>query len=106
MHQRAPGRARPPPLGAEARRGPQFLMPDGAIHTIEWRGTVVAGRVEQGIAVVGQKVEVLGPGGALVSVITSVEVFNRPLERSEAGENFGLLLRGVEADDVRRGRGS
>ena len=52
----------------------------------------------------GQKVEILGLGDVLESVVTSVEAFNAPLERGEAGQNVGLLLRGIKADQVRRGQ--
>lgn len=81
-----------------------FLMPIEGVHTIEGRGTVATGKVELGVITVGQKVEILGLGEVLESVCTSVEAFNRPLERGEAGENVGLLLRGVKADDIRRGQ--
>jgi elongation factor Tu len=81
-----------------------FLMPVEGVHTIEGRGTVATGKIEQGVVTVGQKVEILGLGGVLESVCTSVEAFNRPLVRGEAGENVGLLLRGIKADQVRRGQ--
>jgi elongation factor Tu len=81
-----------------------FLMPVEGVHTIEGRGTVVTGKVEQGVITVGQKVEILGLGETLESVCTSVEAFNRPLDRGEAGQNVGLLLRGIKADQVRRGQ--
>jgi elongation factor Tu len=81
-----------------------FLMPVEGIHTIEGRGTVATGKVEQGVIAVGQKVEILGLGEVLESVCTSVEAFNRPLECGEAGQNVGLLLRGIKADQIRRGQ--
>jgi elongation factor Tu len=81
-----------------------FLMPIEGIHTIEGRGTVATGKIEQGVITVGQKVEILGLGGILESVCTSVEAFNRPLDRGEAGQNVGLLLRGIKADQIRRGQ--
>jgi elongation factor Tu len=81
-----------------------FLMPIEGVHTIEGRGTVATGKIEQGVIKVGQKVEILGLGGVLESVVTSVEAFNRPLERGEAGQNVGLLLRGIKAEQVRRGQ--
>jgi elongation factor Tu len=81
-----------------------FLMPIEGVHTIEGRGTVATGKIEQGIVTVGQKVEILGLGDILESVCTSVEAFNRPLDRGEAGQNVGLLLRGIKADQVRRGQ--
>jgi elongation factor Tu len=81
-----------------------FLMPIEGVHTIEGRGTVATGKVEQGAITVGQKVEILGLGGILESVCTSVETFNRPLDRGEAGDNVGLLLRGIKAEQIRRGQ--
>jgi elongation factor Tu len=74
------------------------------VHTIEGRGTVATGKIEAGTVRVGQKVEVLGLGGVLESVVTSVEAFNRPLDQAEAGENVGVLLRGVKASQVARGQ--
>jgi elongation factor Tu len=81
-----------------------FLMPIEGVHTIEGRGTVATGKVEQGAITVGQRVEILGLGDVLESVCTSVEAFNRPLDRGEAGQNVGLLLRGIKADQIRRGQ--
>jgi elongation factor Tu len=81
-----------------------FLMPIEGVHTIEGRGTVATGKIEQGLVVPGTKVEILGLGGVLETVVTSVEQFNRPLPKGEAGQNVGLLLRGVKADQVWRGQ--
>jgi elongation factor Tu len=81
-----------------------FLMPIEGVHTIEGRGTVATGKVEQGTITVGQKVEILGLGGILESVVTCVEAFNSPLDQGVAGQNVGLLLRGIKADQVRRGQ--
>lgn len=81
-----------------------FLMPIEGVHTIEGRGTVATGKIEQGVISVGQKVEILGLGDMLESVCTCVEAFNRPLERGEAGQNVGLLLRGIKAEQIRRGQ--
>jgi elongation factor Tu len=81
-----------------------FLMPIEGVHTIEGRGTVATGKIEQGAISVGQKVEILGLGEILESVCTSVEAFNRPLDRGEAGQNVGLLLRGIKSDQIRRGQ--
>ncbi len=81
-----------------------FLMPIEGVHTIEGRGTVATGKIEQGVVVVGQKVEILGLGDILESVCTSVEAFNRPLIQGEAGQNVGLLLRGVKSDQIQRGQ--
>src|SRR5262249_10417543 len=82
-----------------------FLMPIEGVHTIEGRGTVATGKIEQGVITVGQKVEILGLGGVLESVCTSVEAFNRPLDQGEAGLNVGLLLRGIKSDEIRRRQG-
>jgi elongation factor Tu len=65
---------------------------------------VATGKVEQGVISVGQRVEILGLGDTVETVCTSVEAFNRPLDRGEAGQNVGLLLRGVKADQIRRGQ--
>jgi elongation factor Tu len=81
-----------------------FLMPIEGVHTIEGRGTVATGKIEQGVITMGQKVEILGLGDVLESVCTSVEAFNRPLDRGEAGQNVGLLLRGIKTDQIRRGQ--
>jgi elongation factor Tu len=94
-------RAIPAPKRAVDRA---FLMPIEGVHTIEGRGTVATGKIEQGVITVGQKVEILGLGDVLESVCTSVEAFNRPLERGEAGHNVGLLLRGIKAEQIRRGQ--
>jgi elongation factor Tu len=81
-----------------------FLMPIEGVHTIEGRGTVATGKIEQGTITVGEKVEILGLGGILESVCTSIEAFNRPLDQGEAGQNVGLLLRGIKADQIQRGQ--
>jgi elongation factor Tu len=81
-----------------------FLMPIEGVHTIVGRGTVATGKIEQGVITVGQKVEILGLGGVLESVVTSIEAFNRVLERGEAGQNVGLLLRGIKTEQIRRGQ--
>jgi elongation factor Tu len=85
--------------------GRPFLMPIEGVHTIEGRGTVATGKVEQGTIAPGTRVEVLGLGDdVLETVVTSVEQFHRPLDRADAGQNVGLLLRGVKADQLRRGQ--
>ena len=81
-----------------------FLMPIEGVHTIEGRGTVATGKIEQGVIAPGTKVEILGLGGVLETVATSVEQFNRPLEQGVAGQNVGLLLRGVKSDQIQRGQ--
>lgn len=65
---------------------------------------MATGKIEQGVLSVGQKVEILGLGAVLESVCTSVEAFNRPLEKGEAGQNVGLLLRGIKSDQIQRGQ--
>jgi elongation factor Tu len=79
-------------------------MPIEGVHTIEGRGTVATGKVEQGVIAPGTRVEILGLGGVLETVVTSVEQFNRPLDRATAGQNVGLLLRGVKSDQIQRGQ--
>jgi elongation factor Tu len=81
-----------------------FLMPIEGVHTIEGRGTVATGKIEQGVITPGTKVEILGLGGVLETVVTSVEQFNRALDRAVAGQNVGLLLRGVKSDQIQRGQ--
>jgi elongation factor Tu len=81
-----------------------FLMPIEGVHTIEGRGTVATGRIEQGVIVPGTRVEILGLGGVLETVATSIEQFNRPLERGTAGQNVGLLLRSIKANQIQRGQ--
>jgi elongation factor Tu len=81
-----------------------FLMAIEGVHSIEGRGTVATGKVDQGTITVGQPVEVLGLGEALVSVCTAIEAFKRPLDKAEAGQNVGLLLRGIKADQIQRGQ--
>jgi elongation factor Tu len=74
------------------------------VHQIEGRGTVATGKIEQGHVRAGDKVEILGLTGTLESVVTSVEQFNNPMSVAEAGENVGVLLRGIKADQIRRGQ--
>ena len=81
-----------------------FLMPIEGVHTIDGRGTVATGKVEQGVIAPGTKIEILGLGGVLETVVTSVEQFNRQLARAIAGQNVGFLLRGVKSDQIRRGQ--
>src|SRR5262249_2508905 len=91
----------PDPVRATDR---PFLMPIEGVHTIEGRGTVATGKVEQGAIAPGTKVEILGMGGVRETVVTSVEQFNRPMEQATAGQNVGLLLRGVKSDQIQRGQ--
>ncbi|HLL96065.1 MAG TPA: elongation factor Tu, partial [Spirosoma sp.] len=81
-----------------------FLMPVEDVFSITGRGTVATGRIERGIINSGEPVEILGMGAEnLKSVVTGVEMFRKILDRGEAGDNVGLLLRGIEKTDIRRG---
>jgi elongation factor Tu len=81
-----------------------FLMPIEDVFTITGRGTVATGRIETGIANTGDPVEIIGMGAdKLTSTITGVEMFRKILDRGEAGDNVGLLLRGIDKTDIRRG---
>ncbi|CAL9112382.1 unnamed protein product [Musa acuminata var. zebrina] len=83
-----------------------FLMPIEDVFSIQGRGTVVTGRVEQGTIKTGEEVEVLGlmQGGPLKTTVTGVEMFKKILDHGEAGDNVGLLLRGLKRGDVQRGQ--
>ena len=81
-----------------------FLMPVEDVFTITGRGTVATGRIETGIANTGDPVEIIGMGAEkLTSTITGVEMFRKILDRGEAGDNVGILLRGIEKTDIKRG---
>jgi elongation factor Tu len=80
-----------------------FLMPIEDVFSITGRGTVATGRIERGVINVGDAVEIIGFGGFLTSTCTGVEMFRKLLDRGEAGDNAGLLLRGVDKNDIRRG---
>ena len=81
-----------------------FLMPIEDVFTITGRGTVATGRIETGVANTGDPVEIIGfEDEKLTSTITGVEMFRKILDRGEAGDNVGLLLRGIEKKDIRRG---
>jgi elongation factor Tu len=81
-----------------------FLMPVEDVFTITGRGTVATGRIETGVANTGDPVEIIGMGAdKLTSTITGVEMFRKILDRGEAGDNVGLLLRGVDKESIRRG---
>ncbi|WP_318641048.1 elongation factor Tu [Flavobacterium ardleyense] len=81
-----------------------FLMPVEDVFTITGRGTVATGRIETGIANTGDAVEIIGMGAdKLTSTITGVEMFRKILDRGEAGDNVGLLLRGVDKESIKRG---
>jgi elongation factor Tu len=81
-----------------------FLMPIEDIFSIQGRGTVVTGRIERGIVKVGEECEIVGFRPTRKSVVTGVEMFKKLLDEGRAGDNVGLLLRGVEKDEVERGQ--
>ncbi|MCF8221131.1 MAG: elongation factor Tu [Crocinitomicaceae bacterium] len=81
-----------------------FLMPIEDVFTITGRGTVATGRIETGVINSGESVDILGMGDAkLTSTVTGVEMFRKILDRGEAGDNVGLLLRGIEKSQIKRG---
>ena len=81
-----------------------FLLPIEDVFTITGRGTVVTGRVERGQVKVGDPVEIVGIKDTLTSVVTGVEMFRKLLDYAEAGDNIGVLLRGIDRDQVQRGQ--
>jgi elongation factor Tu len=81
-----------------------FLMPIEDVFSISGRGTVVTGRIERGVINVGDEVEIVGIRDTKKSICTGVEMFRKLLDRGEAGDNVGILLRGVERDGVERGQ--
>jgi elongation factor Tu len=80
-----------------------FLMPVEDVFSITGRGTVATGRVERGIVKVGEEVELVGLGATKKTVVTGVEMFRKLLDEGRAGDNVGLLLRGVGKDEIERG---
>ena len=81
-----------------------FLMPIEDVFTITGRGTVATGRIETGVANTGDSVDIIGMGAEkLSSTVTGVEMFRKILDRGEAGDNVGILLRGIEKTDIKRG---
>ena len=81
-----------------------FLMPVEDVFTITGRGTVATGRIETGVCNTGDPVEILGMGDEkLTSTVTGVEMFRKILDRGEAGDNVGILLRGIEKSQIKRG---
>ena len=81
-----------------------FLMPIEDIFSIEGRGTVVTGRVERCFVKVGEEVEIVGIKDTSLTTVTGVEMFNKQLDRAQAGDNAGVLLRGTKKEDVHRGQ--
>jgi len=80
-----------------------FLMPVEDVFSITGRGTVATGRIERGVVQMNDEVELIGLGAHRKTVVTGVEMFRKILDRGEAGDNAGLLLRGVDKDEVERG---
>ena len=81
-----------------------FLMPVEDVFSISGRGTVVTGRVEQGIVKVGEEIEIIGIRPTVKTVVTGVEMFRKLLDQGEAGDNIGALLRGTKREDIERGQ--
>ena len=82
-----------------------FLIPIESVHSIGGRGTVVTGKVERGVIKKGEEVEIIGlrHGKKVKTAVTGIEMFKKELDRGEAGDNMGCLLRGIKRDDVTRG---
>ena len=87
----------------ERDRDKPFLMPVEDVFSITGRGTVATGRVETGVVKVGDEVQILGLGEDKKSVVTGVEMFRKLLDQGEAGDNVGLLLRGIDKQEIKRG---
>ena len=81
-----------------------FLLPIEDVFSISGRGTVVTGRVERGVVNVGDEIEIVGLKATTKTICTGVEMFRKLLDRGEAGDNVGVLLRGIERDAVERGQ--
>lgn len=81
-----------------------FLMPVEDVFSIKGRGTVVTGKIEQGVINIGDEIEIVGMKDTTKTTVTGVEMFHKQLDRGEAGDNAGLLLRGVEREDIERGQ--
>ncbi len=81
-----------------------FLMPIEDVFSIEGRGTVVTGRIERGIVKINEEVELVGLADTKKTVVTGIEMFNKNLDEGRAGDNAGVLLRGIKKDEVERGQ--
>ena len=81
-----------------------FLMPIEDIFTIEGRGTVVTGRIDRGTVKLNDEVEVIGLKPTVKTVVTGIEMFNKQLDEGQAGDNTGILLRGIKKEDIERGQ--
>ena len=80
-----------------------FLMPVEDVFSITGRGTVATGRIETGVVKVGDEVQIMGLGADMKSTVTGVEMFRKLLDQGEAGDNVGLLLRGIDKNEIKRG---
>jgi elongation factor Tu len=81
-----------------------FMMPIEDVFSIEGRGTVVTGRIERGEVKVGEEVELVGLKDTMKTVVTGIEMFNKELDKGQAGDNAGVLLRSIKKEDVERGQ--
>jgi elongation factor Tu len=81
-----------------------FLMPVEDIFSIEGRGTVVTGKIERGIVKVGEEIEIIGLHPTVKTTVTGIEMFNKQLTEGMAGDNAGILLRGIKKEDIHRGQ--
>lgn len=81
-----------------------FLMPIEDVFSIEGRGTVATGRIERGVVNINSEVEIIGLRDTQKTIVTGIEMFNKSLDRGQAGDNAGLLLRGLKKEDVERGQ--
>ncbi|MBQ3353489.1 elongation factor Tu [Candidatus Saccharibacteria bacterium] len=81
-----------------------FLMPIEDVFSIKGRGTVATGRIEQGVVKINDEVEIVGLKDTQKSVVTGIEAFHKTLDQGQAGDNAGLLLRGIERDQIERGQ--
>jgi elongation factor Tu len=88
----------------ERPRDQPFLMPIEDVFSISGRGTVVTGRIERGVVTVGEEIEIVGIRDTRKTTVTGVEMFRKLLDRGEAGDNVGALLRGIGREDVERGQ--
>jgi elongation factor Tu len=81
-----------------------FLMPVEDVFSIKGRGTVATGRIEQGVVKINDEIEIVGIRDPKKSVVTGIEAFKKSLDQGQAGDNAGILLRGIERDDIERGQ--
>jgi elongation factor Tu len=81
-----------------------FLMPVEDVFSIKGRGTVVTGRIERGVVKINEELEIVGIKPTSKTIVTGIEMFRKQLDEGQAGDNAGLLLRGVEKKDVERGQ--